>query len=91
MQGEGYGISNSARKSLRERYEKIFILFDNDSAGIKDGIKLQQATGFINLELPFFMWGKDVSDYYKGLEDKSEFKETMDKLFMPYLQEQTNS
>lgn len=91
LQGEGYGISNSARKSLKERYENIFILFDNDSAGIKDGIKLSKSTGFTNLQLPMFMWGKDVSDYYKGLEDKSEFNKTMDELFLPHLQQQTNS
>lgn len=71
VQGEGYGISDTALNELRRRYKKIYILFDNDEAGLADGKKLAEETGFINVVLPPFEGGKDVSDLYKAkpLED----------------------
>lgn len=69
-QGEGYNISETAVGELKRRFEQIFILFDNDDAGIADGIKLANDTGFTNLVLPKTDRGKDVSDiyYYYGKE-----------------------
>ena len=72
VQGEGYGISNTALNVLKERYKKIYILFDNDEAGLKDGVSLSNKTGFINVVLPPFNGGKDVSDFYKTY-GKKEF------------------
>jgi len=71
VQGEGYGISDTALKELKRRYKKIYILFDNDEAGLADGEKLAAQTGFINVVLPPFKDGKDVSDLYKikGLKE----------------------
>ena len=81
VQGEGYGISDTAINELKIRFKNIFICFDNDDAGIKDAIKLAKDTGFINVVLPKFEGGKDVSDYYKAINDKEKFKVTMLKLF----------
>jgi hypothetical protein len=67
-------------EQLKNRFANVAILLDNDKAGIQDGEKLSEQTGFANIVLPKFTWGKDVSDYYKGLEDKSEFKKTIDGL-----------
>lgn len=64
-QGEGYSMSKTAVNELRNRFDKIYILFDNDDPGIRDGEKLANETGFINLVLPKFDGGKDVSDLYK--------------------------
>lgn len=80
LQGEGYVMSNTAIRSLRERYNEIYILFDNDPVGIKDGIKLSKYTGFTNLVLPPFDGGKDISDYMK-LFGKSKFLEMTGSLF----------
>lgn len=80
-QGEGYSISETAVKSLKERYEKVYILFDNDEAGITDGKKLSKTTGFINLELPRINGAKDISDLYKSLTNKSKFKQIILNLF----------
>ena len=66
-QGEGYRISTTAINELKRRFKKIYILFDNDEAGILDGKKLAEVTGFTNLVLPKFDNGKDVSDAYKIL------------------------
>lgn len=65
VQGEGYGISDTAIAELKKRYKEVIVLFDNDEAGLVDGKKLSKATGFTNVVLPQFKGGKDVSDYYK--------------------------
>ena len=43
----------------------MYILLDNDEAGIQDAAKLSEDTGFTNVVLPYFEGGKDVSDLYK--------------------------
>lgn len=73
LQGEGYSMSDTARNNLIGRYEKIYIIFDNDKAGLENGIRLSSETGFINIEIPQFEGGKDISDYYK-IKGKTEFQ-----------------
>lgn len=80
-QGEGYSMSDSAIKSLKERYNKIYILYDNDEAGLIDGEKLSKETGFINLVLPKINGTKDIADLYKSLKDKKQFKTIILNLF----------
>lgn len=80
LQGEGYSMNRDVVDTLKQRFANIAILFDNDHSGISDGVKLSESTGFKNIVLPKFSWGKDVSDYYKGLEDKNIFKKTMENL-----------
>ena len=81
VQGEGYGMSITAINDLKQRYKNIFVCFDNDEAGLLDGKKLSEETGFINVVLPQFKEGKDCSDLYKSLHDPQEFKEIMINLF----------
>ena len=81
-QGEGYKMSKTAIDELKRRYKKVYILFDNDEAGLIDGEKLSKETGFINLVLPQFKGGKDVSDLYHTLQDRERFKSIMLKLFI---------
>lgn len=73
LQSEGCSISDTAIKELKRRYKKVFISFDTDEAGIKDGKKLAEQTGFINI-IPKLGEQKDFSDYFKALKDKAEFK-----------------
>ena len=81
VQGEGYSMSDTAVSELRKRYKNVYILFDNDEAGLIDGEKLSESTGFTNVVLPKINDTKDVSDLYKSLENKSDFKEIILKLF----------
>lgn len=81
VQGEGYTISQTAIKELKRRFKNIYILFDNDKAGLKDGKSLAKATGFHNIILPQFEGGKDISDFYKCCEDKKLFINTIINLF----------
>ena len=81
LQGEGYGISDTVIKELKERFTNVYILFDNDEAGLTDGIKLAQNTGFQNIVLPLFDGGKDISDMYKVMQNKKLFQKTILELF----------
>ena len=73
-QGEGYSISETACTELRRRYKKVFICFDTDEAGLQDSLKLSQQTGFIRV-VPDLGASKDISDYYKSLKNKEDFKQ----------------
>ena len=74
-------MSDTAINELKKRFEKVYILFDCDEAGLIDGEKLSKQTGFINLVLPKFEGGKDVSDLYHTLQDKQKFREIILNLF----------
>ena len=76
MQGEGYTMSDTAISELKRRYKEIYILLDNDEAGLEDARKLSESTGFTNLVLPDYGY-KDVSDLYKGLQDPNRFKQVI--------------
>lgn len=79
LQGEGYNISETACKELKRRYKKVFICFDTDAPGRKDAEKLSRETGFTNI-VPDLGSEKDLSDYFKSLENKEDFKQ-LEKLF----------
>lgn len=81
VQGEGYSMSDTAIEELKRRFKHVYILFDNDEAGIIDGVKLAEQTGFTNIVLPRINNTKDISDLYKSLENKEQFKELMINLF----------
>lgn len=81
VQGEGYSISKTARDSLAERYEKIYILFDNDEAGLKNGRRLAEETGFTNVVMPEVPGAKDVSDVFRLWQDKERFRKFMSGMF----------
>lgn len=82
IQGEGYNISNTAISELRRRYKRVYILLDNDEAGLQDGEKLSESTGFTNLVLPKEYGAKDISDLFLLLKDKNKFKEILTNLFL---------
>ena len=83
IQGEGFPISKHAQGDLRNRFNNVYICLDNDEPGLRYAKKLSADTGFKNIVLPPFSWGKDISDYYKGLNNNEKylFKQTMMKLF----------
>lgn len=81
IQGEGYGMSNTAISELKRRFKKVYICLDNDRTGLEDAEKLASETGFINVVLPQFGGGKDISDFYKVTGNKQKFKQTILKLF----------
>ena len=81
VQGEGYSMSDTAIEELKRRFKHVYILFDNDEAGIVDGVKLAEQTGFTNIVLPRINDTKDISDLYKSLENKEQFKELIINLF----------
>lgn len=87
VQGEGYGMSDTAISELKRRYRQVYILFDNDEAGLADGEKLSKQTGFTNVVLPKFNDGKDVSDLFKSV-GKEKFCDIINSLFRPVEEEE---
>lgn len=81
IQGEGYSMSNTAISELKRRYKEIYILLDNDEAGLKDGLSLSESTGFTNIVLSKEYGEKDISDLYHSLQDKERFKNIILDLF----------
>lgn len=81
LQGEAYPISETAKQNLLSRYNKVYVCFDNDKPGILDAEKFTKETGFINIVLPRFEGGKDISDLYKSLNNKDLFRDILLKLF----------
>lgn len=65
IQAEGFPISETALRVLRDHHPHIFICLDNDETGLKDAEALSEKTGFKNVVIPPFEGGKDISDYYK--------------------------
>lgn len=80
LQGEGYSMSSTAINELKRRFKSIYILFDNDKAGLINGKRLADYTGFINIILPQFQGGKDISDLMK-VKGKDEFLRIILPLF----------
>lgn len=81
IQGEGYAISDTAISELKRRFQHIYILLDNDEAGLKDAKLLASKTGFTNIVLPNINGAKDISDLYHSLQDKENFKKIIIGLF----------
>jgi hypothetical protein len=81
IQGEGYGMSDTAINELKRRFKSVYILLDNDAPGLEDAKQLASKTGFTNIVLPQFDGGKDISDLYKVLHNKEQFKQTILSLF----------
>lgn len=81
VQGEAYDISDTAIRELKRRFCNVCVCYDNDPPGIKDAKKICKKTGFINIQLPDIFNAKDISDYYKSLNDKKIFKENILSLF----------
>lgn len=80
-QSEGTSLPVEVTESLRKRFKRQYILYDNDRAGLGYAIEAARETGFTNIVLPQFEGGKDVSDLYKVLGNKDDFQKTMKKLF----------
>lgn len=82
IQGEGYGMSDTAVNELKRRFKKVYICLDNDKAGLEDAKSLASKTGFINVVLPQFEGGKDISDMYRALQNREKFRQTILNLFV---------
>lgn len=80
IQGEGYNLSDTAINELKNRFKKQFICLDNDAPGLKDAENLAIKTKFINIVLPQFSGGKDISDLFK-IKGKEKFIEIFKSLF----------
>ena len=81
IQGEGYLVSDTVIKELKQRFKHPCIMLDNDDVGLKDAEKLSNYTKFTNVILPPFKGGKDISDYYAFLQDRKVFSKHLIQIF----------
>ena len=70
LQGEGYSVKPQVMEELKSRFNKVFVLYDNDfgkeeNYGRLDGKKLAEEFGLIQIEIPDAYMCKDISDLYK--------------------------
>lgn len=82
LQGEGYNIPQSFLDKYKKR--KIFILFDNDKAGINYSKTLSQKINIPYIEIPKFDGGKDISDLYK-VQGRENFIAVMSNILKPVI------
>lgn len=80
VQSETTGMSETAQKVLKSKFNHIYVCFDNDAPGIVDAENFSALTGFQNVVLPLFEGGKDISDFYR-LKGKEEFIKIIKPLF----------
>lgn len=62
--GEAYNITTELIQELKQRFKHIFILYDNDIAGINNAEYLSTVYNLPTIYLPFGDQ-KDISDYHK--------------------------
>lgn len=73
LQSESGDIKVKVMKELKERFSKIYILFDSDKWGIKYGNELAQKHEIIPIFIPHPQY-KDFSDLYKGVGKEYSIK-----------------
>jgi hypothetical protein len=62
-QSECMGFTQYAMDSLRGRFKRIVILFDNDKAGMEGAMKLASPYKFECIHVPVISGSKDISDF----------------------------
>ena len=77
--GEYVIISEEVINSLKKRFKNIFILFDNDLAGVKNSHKYKKAYNDIPIIFLKRKYSKDISDFYK--KNKINFELAIEELF----------
>ena len=93
LQSEGMRIKPQVIQELKDRFKKVFVLYDNDiqspvNTGHLDGKKISDEFDVIQLEIPSIYGCKDTSDlYHKYKGDK--VKQVITQLIKDY--EQTSN
>lgn len=71
LQGEGYIPKENVVQQLKERFNKVFVLYDNDFQDDKNygrafGSQIAEKFGVIQIEIPTEYHSKDPSDLYRN-------------------------
>ena len=74
-QSEGTSLPFAVVEDLKKRFKNCYIMYDNDKAGIGYAREAAKETGFTNVILPLSTGCKDISDWYKSLKDKNDFRQ----------------
>jgi archaellum biogenesis ATPase FlaH len=76
LNSETSNIDNNSLVELRNKFEKIIVLYDNDNTGVVHSEKIASSYGLYKLTLPELPNnGKDISDFYKQNGSLEQFNE----------------
>lgn len=89
LQNEGISPKKSVVKELHDRFETIYLLYDNDfdkeiNWGRKYGEEISNKNRFFQIEIPDQYNSKDFTDLIKNI-GKNNAVELLDKLILEYL------
>jgi hypothetical protein len=78
-QGEGHHIPKSIQEHLWTRFKRIITIYDNDSAGVKASIKINEDMGSEYWNIPKDAGVKDPTDFYNryGKEETIKLLKTI--------------
>ncbi len=77
-------------KVLKERFDAIIILYDNDKTGIERSKQLSENYALIRIELPIKDGLKDISDFFKANFPPSELEKLIDEALKNTTKQTTN-
>lgn len=76
VQNEGCYIKKDILVDLQDRYENIYLLFDNDDPGKQASEKLCNKYNFIPIFIPVRL-GKDITEALESLQSRNKLKNLM--------------
>ena len=71
LQGEGFIPKEKVINELKHRFKKIYVLYDNDEAGIINSKKICDKYDLENIMIPLEESSKDPSDLYKNTGERN--------------------
>ena len=71
LQGEGFIPKEKVINELKHRFKRIYVLYDNDEAGIIKSKKICDKYDLENIMIPLEELSKDPSDLYKNTGERN--------------------
>lgn len=74
---ESANIPEKIIKELKQRFNEVIILYDNDETGILQAIKISEQHGLKSIQLPQEFGVKDISDFISEGNSKDDFEKIL--------------
>ncbi|HSH53142.1 MAG TPA: CHC2 zinc finger domain-containing protein [Bacteroidales bacterium] len=71
---ESYSIPGIIHTSIKNSFDNIYLLYDNDKTGIKNSNKLTEKFNYTPIFIPDKFKTKDISDFYKQYGESETIK-----------------
>lgn len=80
LQSESTELTGDVYEQIREKADKVFVLYDNDQAGKFYSRKISEKFGIKEIDISTITQVKDVSDYYEKLHKSEVYDDRIEKL-----------